>query len=379
MNDDRAVAAVMHRIDGVPVPLSVLDLAPVGSGSTASEALRNTVELARLADALGYARYWVAEHHGMPSIASSSPEILIEHVASATRRIRVGSGGIMLPNHAPLRVAEAFHTLEALHRGRIDLGIGRAPGTDPRTSQALRPFDAEQFPAMIAEMLALSRGDFPSDHPLHGVRVVPTDVPLPPVWLLGSSGATARLSGSLGMGYGFASHFSPAPAGPPMEAYRAAFMPSDEFPRPHALLAVAVICAETSERAEYLASSMGLAWVRLRRGELAPLPSPDEALAHPYTPQERATVESYRAMQIVGDPTAVRERIVRLVEETQADEVMITTMVHDHTARLRSYELVAEAFGETASHGSSSEPTASGAATAARRSGSPGAAARRGE
>jgi luciferase family oxidoreductase group 1 len=190
-------------------PLSVLDLAPVGAGSTASQAIRHTVELARLAERLGYVRFWLAEHHGMPNIASSAPEILIEHVASATERIRVGSGGIMLPNHAPLRIAEAFHTLEALHPGRIDLGMGRAPGTDPATSSALRPFDAEQFPQQLAELFALSRREYPAGHPFHKVRVVPADVELPPVWLLGSSGASARLAGSLGVGYGFASHFSP--------------------------------------------------------------------------------------------------------------------------------------------------------------------------
>src|SRR5690606_6343741 len=188
----------------------VLDVAPVAAGSTVSQALRNTVELARLAERLGYTRFWLAEHHGMPSIASSSPEVLIAHVAALTERIRVGSGGIMLPNHAPLRIAEAFRTLEALHPGRIDLGIGRAPGTDRVTSSALRPFDAERFPEQLTEMLSMVRRDFSEDHPFHRVRVVPDDVPLPPLWLLGSSGASAAFAGRLGLGYGFASHFSPA-------------------------------------------------------------------------------------------------------------------------------------------------------------------------
>jgi luciferase family oxidoreductase group 1 len=327
------------------LPLSVLDLAPVASGSTAADAFRNMVELARLTERLGFARYWLAEHHGMPSIASSAPEILIEHVASATERIRVGSGGIMLPNHAPLRIAEAFHTLETLHPGRIDLGVGRAPGTDPVTSSALRPFDAEQFPQQLAELTALSRGEFPEGHPFHRVRVVPEGVALPPVWLLGSSGASARLAGQLGMGYAFASHFSPAPAGPPLQAYRDAFRPSDAFSRPHAIVAASVVCAETEEEAERLATSMQLAWVRLQRGQFRPLPSPEEAAAYDYTPQDRAVVAGYRRLQVVGAPAQVRERIEALVAGTAADEVMVTTVVYGHAARLRSYELLAGAFG----------------------------------
>ena len=334
----------------MPLALSVLDLAPVGTGSTASQALRNTVELARLAERLGYTRFWLAEHHGMPSIASSSPEVLIAHVAAATERIRVGSGGIMLPNHAPLRIAEAFHTLEALHPGRIDLGIGRAPGTDPVTSSALRPFDAERFPEQMMELLSLSRQDFPEDHPFHRVRVVPADVRLPPVWLLGSSGASARFAGTRGVGYGFASHFSPTPPGPALDAYRQAFQPSEWFERPHVILAVAVVCAETDERADYLARSMDLSWARLQRGELGPLPSPEEATAYEYSPAELFAVRKYRALLIAGSPETVRARIEALVEQTAADEVMSSSMIHDHAARLRSYELVAEALSGTTSH-----------------------------
>lgn len=326
----------MSRFD-----LSVLDLAAVGSGMTASQALANTVEVARLAERLGYVRFWLAEHHGMPSIASSSPEILIAHVASATERIRVGSGGIMLPNHAPLRIAEAFHTLEALHPGRIDLGIGRAPGTDPATSRALRPFDAEHFPAQLNELISLSRGDFPPDHPFHGVRVVPSGVELPPIWLLGSSGASASLAGSMGLGYGFASHFSPTPAEPALRAYRESFQPSDRFPEPHVILALSVVCAETEEEADYLARSLDLNWVRLHRSEFGPIPSPEEASAYDYSPQELAVVRNYRKLLIVGDPDQVREQIEARVEATGANEVMISTMVHDPEARMRSYELVA--------------------------------------
>ena len=330
-------------------PLSILDLVPVSAGSTAREALANTVDLARLAEALGYARVWYAEHHGMPNIASSAPEVLIAHVAMATERIRLGSGGVMLPNHAPLRVAEAFHTLEALHPGRIDLGLGRAPGTDPATSQALRPFDAEQYPQQLEELVSLSRGTFAEDHPFRRVRVVPGGVPLPPVWLLGSSGATARLAGRMGMGYSFARHFSPAPAAPAFQAYREAFEPSEAFSRPHAIVAVSVVCADTEDEARHLSLSMQLSWVRLTRGELGPIPTPEEAAAYPYTPRERAVAEGYRALQFVGTPAQVRATIDALVEETGADEVMITTVVHSHAARRRSYELLAAEYGLEAS------------------------------
>ena len=326
------------------IPLSVLDLAPIGSGSSASQALRNSLELARLADRLGFTRYWFAEHHGMPSIASSSPEILIGHVAAATERIRVGSGGIMLPNHVPLRVAEAFHTLEALHPGRIDLGIGRAPGSDPATARAMRPFDPAQFSEQLNELVSLSRGDLPDDHPFRRVRVVPSDVELPPVWLLGSSGASARLAGSLGMGYSFARHFSHTSPAPALQSYREHFRPSDRFPRPHVILGVAVACAETDERADYLASSMDLVWVRLQRGEFGAIPSPEEARAYPYTAHERVVADSYRALHFVGGPDTVRSRIEAVVEETGADEVMVTSTIHSHEERMRSFELIAEAF-----------------------------------
>lgn len=323
------------------IPLSVLDLAPVGSGFSASQALRNTVDLARLAERAGYTRYWLAEHHGMPSIASSSPEILIEHVASRTQRIRVGSGGVMLPNHVPLKVAENFHTLEALHPKRIDLGIGRAPGSDPVTATAIRRFDPDLFATQLGELVALSRGDFPQGHPLRRVRVVPSDVELPPIWLLGSSGASARLAGSLGMGYAFASHFSPTPAAPVIRAYREAFVPSPAFPSPHAILGVAAVAATTDEEADYLASSMGLGWVRLQRGEYGPLPSPEEALAYPYTAHEREVAAAYRRLQVLGSAAKVRERMTELIAETAADEIMVITMVHGHAERLRSYELLA--------------------------------------
>ena len=330
------------------ISLSVLDLAPVPTGTSSAEAARRTVDLARLADRLGFARYWFAEHHSMASVASSAPEILIAYVAAATQRIRVGSGGIMLPNHAPLRIAEAFHTLEALYPGRIDLGIGRAPGSEPAASRALRAFEGEQFPSHLSEMLALSRGELPSGHPFRRVRVMPEGVGMPPIWLLGSSGASARMAGSAGMGYSFASHFSPTPAAPAFAAYRESFTPSAQFPRPHAILGVAVVCAESEEQARYLASTMDLARLRINRGEFLPLPSPEEALAYPYSEAEREAVRHYRDMSIVGAPDTVRVLIEAKARDSGADEVMVVTNVHSHAERLRSYELLAEAFGLSA-------------------------------
>ncbi len=328
--------------------LSVLDVSPVSSGSNGAQALRNTLELARLVDQLGYERYWLAEHHNLPSIASSAPEIMIGHVANVTERIRVGAGGIMLPNHAPLKVAETFRVLEALHPDRIDLGIGRAPGTDPVTATALRRsqggLEAEDFPLRFGELLAFSGDGFPEEHPFRSVVAMPSDVGLPPIWLLGSSGYSARAAGQMGLGYAFAAHFSPADPGPALLAYRESFEPSESFERPSAILAVAVICGETNKHAEELASSMELAWVRMRSGNPGPLPSPKEALAYPYTPAERRLADAYRTMQVVGDPRTVRARIEDLAKHTAADEVMVTTNVYDHAERLRSYERLAEVF-----------------------------------
>src|SRR5690625_592358 len=281
----------------------------------------------------------------MPSIASSSPEILIAHVAAATETIRVGAGGIMLPNHAPLRIAEAFHTLEALHPGRIDLGIGRAPGTDPATSAAMRPFDAAHFPAQLQELMMLSKGAFPKGHPFHGVRVVPEDVDLPPIWLLGSSGASAKLAGQLGLGYGFAGHFSFTPPEPAIEAYHGSFEPSEQFPKPHFIMAVTVVCAPTDEEAEFLAGTMDVTWVRLRRKEYGRLVSPEEAAKFTFTPEERSVANQYRSLAIIGSPETVRASIERVVEKTGADEVMVSSMMYGHEERMRSYELVSEAFG----------------------------------
>jgi luciferase family oxidoreductase group 1 len=333
--------------------ISVLDLSPVSSGSNGAQALRNTLEVARLADRLGYERYWLAEHHNLPSVASSAPEVMIGHVASETSRIRVGAGGIMLPNHAPLRVAETFRVLEALHPGRIDLGIGRAPGTDPVTATVLRRsrdgLETDDFPQQFSELLAFSGDGFPEGHPLRSVIAMPSDVGLPPIWLLGSSGYSARAAGEMGLGYAFASHFSPTDPAPAMRAYRERFEPSKNFERPSAILAVSVICAETNEHAEELASSMQLAWVRMRSGTPGPLPSAKEAMAYSYTPTERRLAEAYHSMQVIGDPRTVRARIEDLAEHTAADEIMVTTNVYDHDERLSSYERLAEVFKSTLS------------------------------
>src|SRR5919112_2548 len=335
----------LHEMD---FRLSVLDLSPVSSGSNGAKALYNTLDLARLTNRVGYERTWLAEHHNLPSVASSAPEVMIGHVASETSRIRVGAGGIMLPNHAPLRVVETFRVLESLHPGRVDLGIGRAPGTDPVTATVLRRSrdgqGADDFPQQFRELLAFSGDGFPEGHPLRSVIAMPSDVGLPPIWLLGSSGYSARAAGEMGLGYAFASHFSPTDPAPAMHAYRESFEPSEAFERPSAILAVSVICAETNEHAEELASSMQLAWVRMRSGNPRPLPSPEEAMAYPYTPAERQLADAYRTMQVVGDPSTVRAAIEELAGHTAADEVMVTTNVHDHAERLRFYELLAEVF-----------------------------------
>lgn len=331
----------------LPLPLSVLDLAPVVSGATSAQTIRNSIALASLCDRLGYIRYWFAEHHNMPMIAATTPALLIALAAPGTERIRFGAGGVMLPNHSPLQVAEAYRMLAAMWPGRIDLGLGRAPGTDSATALALRrapeALGANDFPEQLAELLAFSGGGFPPGHPFRGVRAMPEDAPLPPLWLLGSSGYSAQLAAQTGHGFGFAAHFSPEAPDGPMLAYRTRFRPG-ALPRPHAILALAVICADSTKEAERLAAPMQLAWVRLRSGRIEALPSPEEALAHPYSPAERAIVEVYKRIQIVGDPVSVKASIEQLAARTQADEVMVTTVTHDAAARRRSYELLAQAF-----------------------------------
>jgi len=332
----------------VGLPISVLDLSPVPSGSSGPQALRNTVDLARAAERLGYSRYWLAEHHNTRGLASSAPEVMIGQVAAATARIRVGAGGIMLPNHSPLRVAETFRVLEALHPGRIDLGIGRAPGADAMAAVALRrstdALGAEDFPSQLAELLAYAGDGFPAGHPFRAVAAEPADVPLPPVWILGSSDYGAELAAALGVGFAFARHLNPRGAADAMGTYREAFRPSRRRAEPRAILAVSAICADTAERAEQLVASLGLSVIRMRSGRPQPLPSPEEALAHEYSPHERDQLRRYRRAQVVGEPAQVRDELLALAEATGADELMVMTAVHDHGERLRSYELLAQAL-----------------------------------
>ncbi len=331
------------------VPLSILDLSPVAAGSSGAASLHNSIDLARLADRLGYTRYWVAEHHNLPSIASSAPDIMIGQIAATTQRMRVGSGGVMLPNHAPLMVAERFKVLEALFPGRIDLGLGRAPGTDPVTSYALRRRQEaegdDDFLQRFQELILFEHSAFPEGHPFRAVRAMPQDVPLPPIWLLGSSGYSAQLAGMVGAGFSFAHHFADYDAASAMLGYRAAFKPSAARPTPYAILACAVVCADSDGAAQRLAATIDLNFVRRRRGEYLPLASPEEAEAFPYSAAERALIARNRERLFVGHKTTVISRLEPMIAATKADEVMVTTMIHDHGARRHSYELLADAFG----------------------------------
>ncbi|HEY7946863.1 MAG TPA: LLM class flavin-dependent oxidoreductase [Acidimicrobiales bacterium] len=334
------------------VALSVLDLAAVGEGSDVGRALRESIELARAAERLGFRRFWVAEHHNMPGIASSATAVLMGAIAQATTSIRVGSGGIMLPNHAPLVVAEQFGTLEALHPGRIDLGLGRAPGTDQVTALALRrsveALAADDFPQQLGELLAFFDGGFPDTHPFRAITAVPGYGQQPEIWLLGSSGFSAQLAGMLGLPFSFAHHFSAANTVPALALYRSHFRPSATLAAPHAMVAVSVICADSDERAQWLAGPSRLAFARLRSGRPGRLPTPEEAAAHEYSPAEQLLLDGRGRGQIVGGPEAVRGRLEALRAETQADELMITAMIHNFDDRRRSYALVAELADRTA-------------------------------
>ncbi|RYG22699.1 LLM class flavin-dependent oxidoreductase [bacterium] len=325
-------------------PLSVLDLVPLPKGSTSGQAIRNSVELAKHVDRLGYRRVWYAEHHNMPTIASTTPEIMIALAADATENIRVGSGGVMLPNHAPLKVAETFKMLESLHPGRIDLGIGRAPGTDPASAALLRgsrqaALAADDFPDRLQDLIALGEGPVTTSLGGGTVSAYPLDVGLPPIVLLGSSDYSAHLSASMGLGFGFAAHFSDLDPQGPMLAYRREFQPGP-LEKPHAILTLQVVCADTEDEAHFLATSLLVSFARLRTGQKALLLPPEEAADYPFNPHEAAVAQSIKGRIIAGNPEQVRTRIAELADRTQADEVMVTTMIHGHQARLRSYELL---------------------------------------
>ncbi len=322
-----------------PAPLSVLDLAPVASGSTVAAALRNSLDLAQHVERLGYLRHWVAEHHNMPGIASSAPAVLIAHLASVTSTLRVGSGGVMLPNHQPLVIAEQFGMLEALHPGRIDLGIGRAPGTDQITAYALRRSldpSADDLPTQLAELRAFFSGTYPR------ITAVPGSGHSPAIWLLGSSDFSARLAAQLGLPFSFAHHFMPQNTLAALEIYRHHFQPSQTLPEPYAMIGVAAVCADSDEHAHWLHGPAKLSFLRLRAGRPSTLPSPEEAAAYDYTPDERGFIDTWTTSHIVGSPETVRERLLELQQRTGANELMLTTNVHDHADRLHSYQLIAE-------------------------------------
>ena len=322
----------------------MLDLAPVPNGSTSAQALRNSLDLARHVEEWGYHRYWVAEHHNMPGIASSAPAVLISHVADATQRMRVGSGGVMLPNHAPLAIAEQFGMLEAFHPGRIDLGIGRAPGTDQLTAAALRGtphISADTFPRDLGQLLGYFEDGHTEDPFGHTITAVPARGNVPAFWLLGSSDYGAQVAGYLGLPFAFAHHFSPDNTLPALAAYRSSFRPSQTLQEPYAMVAVAVLCAETDERASWLALPSALSFLRLRSGRPGLLPTPEEAAAYPYNEVERAFIEQRQRHQVIGSPPTVARGLTDLLEQTRANELMLTTVVHEHADRVRSYELVA--------------------------------------
>jgi luciferase family oxidoreductase group 1 len=331
------------------IPLSILDLSVVTTGTPPAVALRNSIDLARHADQLGYVRYWLAEHHNLSSVASPAPDLMIGQIAAVTEHIRVGSGGVMLPNHAPLMVAERFKMLEALFPGRIDLGLGRAPGTDGATAHALRRRlevrEGDDFLERLHELTLWETRDFPPGHPYNNVVAMPDDVPLPPIWLLGSSDYSADLSAQIGMGFAFAHHFASYDAVEALTHYRSRFVPSRWRAKPHGILAVAVVAADTDAEAEKLATSMDLNRLRRDRGQYLPLPSVEEALAYPYTDAERASIGRNRSRLFVGSPAIVMQKLQPMIAESQADELMVITAVYDHDARKKSYSLLADAFG----------------------------------
>jgi luciferase family oxidoreductase group 1 len=332
----------------VALTLSVLDQAPVPDGSTAAEALQQTVALARATEALGYRRYWVAEHHGTRSLAATAPEVLVGAVASSTSTIRVGSGGVLLSHYSPLKVAEVFRTLSALHPGRIDLGVGRTPGADPVTEAALQylpgvPGD-ERYVDKVVDLLGFLHDRLEPGHPFEAVRAMPDGVPAPAVWMLGSSSHSGAVAAYLGQPFAFAHFITPAFGPQVVEAYRRGFEPSPRHAGPEALVAVGVVCAETDAEAEHLARSAEVWGLRPEGTERGPLLAPEEAAARPLTELEEAKVAQGRAARVVGSPARVREALLALAESYAVDELMLVTVCHDAGARRRSYELVAEAM-----------------------------------
>jgi luciferase family oxidoreductase group 1 len=323
------------------VPLSVLDLAPIVKGGDAALALTHSLDLARHAERLGYHRFWLAEHHGMPGIASAATAVVIGHVAAGTSTIRVGAGGIMLPNHSPLVIAEQFGTLAALFPGRIDLGLGRAPGSDQLTVRAMRrsPLAAESFPEDVLELMSYFR---PPPSGL-AVRAIPGEGAEVPIWILGSSLFGAQLAAELGLPYAFASHFAPTALLQALELYRARFKPSAQLERPYVMLGVNVFAADTDEAGRHLFTSLQQAFVNLRRGHPGRLPPPDAAFADRLTPADARLIDEMLSYTVAGSPDTVRRGLEAIVDRTGADELMLTSQIYEHDARLRSFELAAGA------------------------------------
>jgi len=323
------------------IPLSVLDLSPIVQGGSPADSFRNSLDLARHCEEWGFLRFWLAEHHGMPGVASAATSVVIAHVAGGTSRIRVGAGGIMLPNHSPLVIAEQFGTLESLFPGRIDLALGRAPGSDQATARALRrePTAADTFPQDVAELMALFRGDDDSWPP---VRAVPGAGLHVPIWILGSSLFGAQLAAHMGLPFAFASHFAPAYMTQAIELYRSRFQPSSELAKSHLMLGVSVVAADTDAEAKRLFTSYQQSFVNLRRGRPTPVPPPVDDYELDLSPFERAQLQPILSNAIVGSPATVAARLESFAQSTGADELIVATQIFDHQARLRSYEIVAE-------------------------------------
>jgi len=319
------------------IPLSVLDLAPITQGADAAASFHNSAELARLAERLGYKRFWMAEHHSMPGIASAATAVALAFIGSQTSTIRIGAGGVMLPNHAPLTIAEQFGTLESLFPGRVDLGLGRAPGTDQAAAHALRrnlASDENQFPRDVVELMDYFRG------PRGRVRAIPGEGLKIPIWILGSSLFGARLAAMLGLPYAFASHFAPAQMMEAIAVYRHRFEPSEQLDKPHVMLGFNCIAADTDDEARVLATSIEQAFVALRTGTPVPLPPPKPGFSEELPPQARALLDQVLSCSAIGSPLTVKSAVKRFVEQTGADELMITSQIFDPRARLRSYELL---------------------------------------
>jgi len=332
------------------IPLAILDLSPIPEGGTAGQALRNSIDLARHAEALGFTRYWMAEHHNMPGIASAATAVALAHVAEATSTIRVGAGGVMLPNHAPLIIAEQFGTLAALHPGRIDLGLGRAPGSDQIAAHAMRrnlSADVNQFPRDVVELLEY----FLPAQPGQRLKAVPGAGEDVEIWILGSSTFGAQLAAMLGLPYAFASHFAPADMRQAMAIYRDRFRPSDRLAAPHVMLGVNLVAADTDAEARRLFTSHQQSFINLRRGQPGRLPPPLDDMEARLDPYARAMLADSLAHAIVGGPETVRARLQAFVAETGADSLMVTGQIFDHTARKRSFEILAELHREMARTG----------------------------